>query len=167
MPRCAEYACFVAIALGCVGSAPDQASVEASDTALVLPPEIQIPESTAPDLGSFRYERVVDAMTDVDRSYISARPVGGDASLRGAQLVWRCAGPEIELIIAAADFLTTRQPVQVQWRLDEDPASVPERWSVSTEGTAAFAPEETLLTLTDGAVTSQRLRTRLAVRVRQ
>ena len=161
MSRRAGYAYLAVIALGCVDSAPDQATVEASDTFLALPPVIQIPEPTGPDLGSFRYEPVGDAMTDVDQSYIITTAVRGRGFVREAQLRWRCAGPEMELIISAAEFLTTRQPVQVQWRLDEDPASEPEPWLVSTEGTAAFAPEETLLTLTDGAVTSQRLRTRL------
>ena len=103
-------------------------------------------------MGAFVYRASRDALTDVDQSSIATTETQ-PTLLRTAQLVWRCAGTaEIELAIAAGEFLNSDAPVPVQWRFDRNPPSEQSRWTVSTNGTAAFAPVEDIVAFTTGAL---------------
>lgn len=135
--------------------ASEQAAQFAATTDSLL---ASITAEAAPD--SFVHVPRQDPMTDVDQSYIYVNARGA-TSLSAPALIWRCQGPELELVIAADEFLTSDEPVRVQWRLGEGPASSPESWAVSTTGTGVFAPPRTLITLTERAATEDRLRVRL------
>jgi hypothetical protein len=100
-------------------------------------------------------------MTDVNRSRLTASAFGATGGFRTPSFGWRCEGEDIELIIAADEFLNSGDPVMVQYRLDDRPAGEPQRWSVSTTGTGVFAPDRILVELTESAMESERLRVRL------
>lgn len=113
-------------------------------------------------IGAFRLESRRDPMSDEERSFIYAEALGTPArSLRPAAAIWRCQGADLEFVIGAADFLTTSDPVTVQWRLDDRPPEPPRAWPVSTEGTAVFASDADRIAITEQAAKSERLRVRL------
>ena len=102
-----------------------------------------------------------DAMTDMDRSALSTDEIGG-TPIRTGRLIWRCNGSVIDLYIAADEFLNSGGGVSVQWRFDDSPPSPVDHWSVSTSGTAAFAPRLTIYGFTRRAMDASRI----ALRVR-
>lgn len=92
----------------------------------------------AQEPGEFVYIEQSDPITDADRSaiYVTAE----EASLfSDARLYFRCDGDVLELFYGPDEFLNTNDPVPVQYRFDDDPASPERAWSSSTSGTAAFA----------------------------
>lgn len=139
--------------------APHEQASTASDALPSSPPETPEVESSE---SAFQFEQASDPMSDEDRSFVYTPDVTeGSGALRRAAAIWRCKGPELESVISAADFLTTSEPVSVQWRLDDQPPAEPDRWPVSTEGTAVFASDLLRVALTEGALGAHRLRVRL------
>jgi hypothetical protein len=82
-----------------------------------------------------------DSFTDEDRSRVVVTAEQQSSFGRTNAIVWRCDGSSrYELFIATDEFLTTSGPIPAVFRFDDQPA-INGRWSDSTEGTAAFAPD--------------------------
>jgi len=149
---------LVIAACGGAGSGPPEQSKPSEVLGDSSPPTPE-GESAA---SAFQFEQASDPMSDEDRSFVFTSDVTeGPGTLRGAAAVWRCRGRELEFAILAADFLTSSEPVSVQWRLDDQPPAQPSQWPVSTEGTAVFASDRVRIAITEGALGAQRLRVRL------
>lgn len=88
--------------------------------------------------GAFVLERNRDAMTDADRSTLITREVGNSGTDRAA-LIFRCGDAEMRLVVVTPFDFLDNDDVSIQWRFDDDPASVPHTWSSSASGTGAFA----------------------------
>jgi TonB family protein len=99
-------------------------------------------------IGDFQYTPRVDAIMDTDESSIFV--VESEPTiLRRAQLRWRCdTSEDIELFVSVDAFLNSGASVPVVWRFDRNAPSPPSSWSVSTNGTAAFAPREDVVQFT-------------------
>lgn len=109
--------------------------------------------------GDFEYKERVDAITHEDRSYVYTLSHGDSAFLKG-EARWRCRGADVQLMLLAGDALE-RWPVRVQWRVDDESATEPAFWALSTEETAVLADRLTTLAITDRASLGTRLRVRL------
>ncbi|GMV06373.1 MAG: hypothetical protein AMXMBFR53_26490 [Gemmatimonadota bacterium] len=120
------------------------------------------PTTAQQRFGAFTFERAADAITDADRSRVWTSALEPTAT-RNAQLVWRCNGvSDIELFLAADEFLNSRASASVIWRFDREQASERQRWPVSTNGTAAFAPQEVIPAFSDAARAANQLVVRVA-----
>ncbi len=127
--------------------------------ALVLAAPLEAQEGRP--IGDFFYVEDIDAMTDIDRSLIYTESKDAPRLLRSPRIAWRCDGPDMELFVRAGDFLTSDDPVAIQWRFDSKGAAQPTKWDVSTTGTAAFAPRNSIAAFTNEAKGAIRLRVRL------
>ena len=146
---------------GCADAGEEEAGVP---QAVPAPGEASAPEPGGDEeirIGAFTLSKQIDPMTDRDESVLLTEALGESQFSWTPSLSWRCDAEDIELIIFAGDFLTSDDPVRVQYRLDERPAEEPSPWSVSTTGQAVFAPASILLELSDGAKDASRLRVRL------
>lgn len=108
---------------------------------------------------AFTYVRSQDPITDEDESFVYTESVY-QQSRSPSGLAWRCEGKDLRLVLAAGDFLTSGQPVDVQWRLDEEEPTERRPWTISTQGTGAFAPPADLVQLTEEAPNASRIRMR-------
>jgi hypothetical protein len=105
-------------------------------------------------IGSFHYRRLIDNITDADRSLVYTTNVDA-RPLRTARLVWRCNRGRIELMLRA-DSLNTG-PATIRWRVDELLASPDEEWRPGTSGVSVFAPPESAAALARAAQAAGRL----------
>ncbi len=95
-------------------------------------------------VGELRYRRLIDPITDADRSLVytaevNAREVRtGQTIDRIGRLIWRCHGAQIEVILRA-DGLPIDSAL-VRWRVDDHTASEFETWRTGASGVSVFAP---------------------------
>ncbi len=95
-------------------------------------------------VGELRYRRLIDPITDADRSLVytaevNAREVRtGQTIDRIGRLIWRCHGPQVEVILRA-DGLSADSAL-VRWRVDDHTASEFETWKTGASGVSVFAP---------------------------
>lgn len=109
----------------------------------------------------FVFTRATDQMSGADRSTLMTKELT-PTLLRTAALYWRCDGDRLNLFVFLDDFLnSSNDPALVQWRFDNDTASPFVSWAVSTEGTAAFAPDDLIPLLTSRAKGASRVGFRL------
>ena len=112
--------------------------------------------------GVFEFVENKDPISDRDTSFIfvSADDATGYDDPR---LYVRCDGDDVmELIYAPDEYLNSNGGVTVLYRFDDLPASNPEDWSASSEGTAAFAEQHQLTRFVRKALGSEKVVMRAA-----
>lgn len=87
----------------------------------------------APDAWGFQPD--VDLLTRVDRSFVFTQDTAGSR----ATLVVRCSGDAPQIYLTGDDFYGTRDPLRVEYRLD-DRGIAADRWAPAAPGTLALAP---------------------------
>jgi hypothetical protein len=116
-------------------------------------------------MGDLRYRRLIDEITDADRSIIYTEEVTatvvrtGSISDRLGRVVWRCNGGDIEVFLRANDLPADSS--LIRWRVDNERASQEEFWRPGTSGMSIFAPDESAGLLTLQAKGGERLVVRL------
>ena len=112
-------------------------------------------------IGELRYRRLIDHITDADRSLIytadvNAREVRTGQSIdRIGRVIWRCNDRQVEVILRA-DSLPADSAV-VRWRVDDHAASPLETWKTGASGVSVFAPHGSAEQLTVLARSGHRL----------
>jgi hypothetical protein len=112
-------------------------------------------------IGSFTYNNRQDAFTDQDKSSIFTFDTLNSTASRPAQLFIRCNDKAVEILVATYEFLDSKDPVAVDYRFDQKPAKLNDRWNVSTNGLAAFVPSEQIVSFIDAVLSSNTLNWRV------
>lgn len=100
---------------------------------------------SAPASADWQYEENFDPMTDKNKS-IAITSLG-----RNESAIVRCDGnDDYDIIFSVGEFLNNDARVPVQFRIDDNEPSELRTWSLSTDGTAVFAPLRYKKELIDG-----------------
>lgn len=97
--------------------------------------------------GAFTYYPKIDPLTDQNRSKIIT---DGNEDY-DASLVWICANGRLNVYFEPDDYIGSDDTFTVVYRFDKQPMSAPREWDASTDGEAAFLPENLVPSFTKAA----------------
>ena len=112
-------------------------------------------------IGELRYRRLIDPVTDADRSLVYTAEVNAREVRTGrttdwiGRIIWRCDGHQVEVILRADNLPV--DSANIRWRVDAHTASDPETWKTGASGVSVFAPPRAAHHLTSLAKSGARV----------